>query len=264
MNTVTSADGTTIAYERHGSGPAVIFVEGAMCVRGSKADLAGLLESRFTVYRYDRRGRGDSGDSPDTMADPVGREVADLAAVIRQAGGSACLYGHSSGAALAMEAALRLDGAVTRLAMYEAPYDDDPANWARARQYMDELAKTLADGRPGDAVALFMAYVGMPAEQVAGMRRSQAWPGFEAIGPTLAYDHIGLLGERHEVPKEKAARVAVPTLVVSGDAGMPFMPVTARTLSQAIPHARLRILPGETHSVRPGAIAPVLTEFFAG
>jgi pimeloyl-ACP methyl ester carboxylesterase len=263
MNIVTSADGTKIAYEREGSGPALVIVEGAMCVRGTKADLASLLAPRFTVYRYDRRGRGDSGDSPDTRADPVGREVEDLAALIREAGGSACLYGHSSGAALAMEAALRLGGAVTKLAMYEAPYNDDPANWPRARQYMDELAKTLADGRPGDAVALFMAHVGTPAEQIAGLRQSPRWPAFEAIGPTLAYDHIGLLGDRHEVPTEKASRVGIPTLLVSGDAGMPFMPETARALSQAIPDAQLRILPGETHTVNPEVLAPVLTEFFA-
>jgi pimeloyl-ACP methyl ester carboxylesterase len=263
MNVVTSADGTKIAYDRQGAGPPLIIVDGALCARGSKESLADLLAPHFTVYRYDRRGRGDSGDSPDTRRDAPSREVEDLAALIKEAGGTGYLYGHSSGAALALEATLRLDGAVRKLAMYEVPYNDDPASHEGARRYIAELGETLADGRPGDAVALFMAYVGMPAEQVAGMRQSPGWAAFEAIGPTLAYDHIGLLGEHFEVPAGKAARVAVPTLLIYGEAGAPYMAETARTLSQAIPGARLRGLAGQTHDVDPQPLAPVLTEFFA-
>jgi pimeloyl-ACP methyl ester carboxylesterase len=108
-----------------------------------------------------------------------------------------------------------------------------------------------------------MAYVGMPAEQIDGMRQAPFWPAMEAIGPTLSYDHAGILGRDRSVPVRRAARVGMPALVLHGAAGLPFMAETARTLSQAIPHARLLTLAGQTHEVSPGVLAPVLAEFFA-
>jgi len=121
----------------------------------------------------------------------------------------------------------------------------------------------LAEGRRGDAVALFMRFVGTPAERVDGMRRAPFWPGMEAVAPTLAYDHAAILGEPWSVPADLAARVRVPALVISGDAGLTFMPDAARALSRAIPQGRLRMLAGQTHDVQPGVLAPVLVEFFA-
>ncbi len=264
MNVVHSADGTKIAYDREGEGPALIVVDGALCARSSnsKSELAGLLAPHVTVYSYDRRGRGDSGD---TLPYAVDREIEDIEALIDEAGGSASLYGHSSGGSLAMDATVKLGGGkVTKLAMYEPPYNDDPAAQQAWGEYITELTEALADGRPGDAVAAFMTLVGTPADHIEGMRKAPFWPGMEAIAPTLAYDHTAILGKDGAVPADQAARVPVPALVMYGEASFPFMAETARTLSQAMPQASLRALPGQTHEVAPEAVAPVLAEFLAG
>src|SRR5690348_467325 len=259
MNTLTSRDGTTIAYDRQGQGPALILVDGALTVHSSgSGELARLLSPRFTVYGYDRRGRGGSGDTPPYAVD---REIDDIEALIDRAGGPAFLYGHSSGGPLAMRAAVRLGRQVTGIAMYEPPYNNDPdaqESWSR---YLGQLRQALAEGRHGDAVALFMRFVGMPAEQLAGLRRAPSWPVMEAVAPTLAYDHAAIMGESWSVPAELAARVPVPALVMAGDAGLPFMASTAKALSQAIPQGRLRMLAGQTHAVDPAVLAPVLAEF---
>ena len=260
MNTVTSTDGTRIAYDTQGEGPAVILVDGALSTRQGKRDLAGLLAPRFTVYGYNRRGREDSGD---TRPYAVAREIEDLETLIDEAGGSACLYGHSSGGCLSLEATAQLGGKVRKLAMYEPPYNDDPAVRKPWATYIAQLTEALADDRRGDAVALFMRYVGMPDEQIAGMRQAPFWASLEAIAPTLAYDHTGILGPDLAVPAARAARVLTPTLVIAGGAGAPFMRVTAEALSKAMPQAELRTLDGQTHDVDQAVLAPVLAEFFA-
>jgi len=261
MKTVSSADGTKIAYDQQGDGPALILIDGAMNSRssGPKPELATLLSRHFTVYSYDRRGRGDSGD---TLPYAVDREIEDIEALIGDAGGTAYLFGHSSGACLALEATVKLGSKVTGLAMYDPPYDDDPAAGQAWREYIKHLTTALAEGRRGDAVALFMRYVGMPDGQIDGMRRTPFWPAAEAIAPTLGYDHAGVIGEDNSVPTGLAARVGVPALVIDGGASLPFMHDTARTLSQAMPHARRRTLEGQTHDINPGVLAPVLVEFF--
>ena len=260
MEAVMSKDGTSIGYDRLGEGPAVIIVDGALSTRGGKADLARLLSERFTVYSYDRRGRGDSGD---TQPYAVAREIEDIDALIDAAGGSAYLYGHSSGGCLAMDATVELRGKVGKLAMYEAPYNDDPVAQKAWGEYLTSLADLLAAGRRGDAVALFMALVGTPAAQIEGMRQAPFWAAMEAIAPTLAYDHTGIMGLHGSIPTELAARVRVPTLVISGTSGLPFMLGTAKTLSRTIPGAELRTLEGQAHDVRAEVLAPVLAEFFA-
>ena len=261
MNTLSSPDGTTIAYDEQGEGPALILVDGALTVHssGSGSELAKLLAPYFTVYGFDRRGRGESGD---TRPYAVGREIDDIEALIDRAGGSAFLYGHSSGGPLAMQAAIRLGSRVSKIAMYEPPYNNDPGAQESWSQYLRQLNQALAEGRRGDAVALFMRFVGTPAEQVARLRRAPFWPGMEAVAPTLAYDHAAILGEPWSVPTELAAHVSVPALVMAGDASLPFMPDAARALSQAIPRGQLRTLEGQTHEVNPAALAPVLVEFF--
>src|SRR5438445_5661420 len=187
MNTLKSKDGTTIAFDRQGDGPALILVDGALSTRssGSKPELAKLLAERFTVFSYDRRGRGNSGD---TKPYAVERELEDIDAVIDEAGGSAFVYGHSSGGCLALDATVALGHKVKKLAMYEAPYNDDPEAQKAWAEYLKNLTEALASDRPGDAVALFMAYVGMPAAQIEGMRQGPFWAGMEALAPTLASD----------------------------------------------------------------------------
>ena len=258
METVRSADGTTIAYDQAGHGPLLILVDGAMSARPSKSQLAGLLAEHFTVLSYDRRGRGDSGD---TQPYAVGREIEDIEALIDRHGPGACLYGHSSGGCLALDAAAELGPKVSRLAVYEAPYNDDPAFRQTWAQYLEQLNAALAANRRGDAVALFMRLVGTPADQVEAMRQAPFWPGMAAIAPTLAYDHAGVMGQDPSVPVDRAARLDVPALVMYGTASPLFMARTARTLSKALPHAELRALDGQDHNVDPALLAPVLTAF---
>ena len=195
MNKVISKDGTQIAYETKGSGPAVILVDGALCYRsfGPMPHLAELLAPRFTVYIYDRRGRGESGNSKPYA---IEREVEDIEALIKAAGGSAFVYGISSGACLALEAAIKLGDKIRKLAMYEPPYNSEEAARQAWREYRKKLAELLAAGRRGDAAALFMGFVGTPADQIDGMRQAPMWPMFEAVAPTLAYDAAAMGEDR--------------------------------------------------------------------
>ena len=262
MKTVTSKDGTTIAFDQSGQGPVVILVDGALQYRAfdqGMAPLMDLLSQHFTVIHYDRRGRGDSTDRQPYTLD---REIEDIETIIDELGESAFLYGISSGAALAMHAAVKLGDKVKKLAMYEAPYNDDAAAQQIWKDYTKKLAELLAADRKGDAVGHFMMLVGASAEDVEGIRQTPMWPLWESIAPTLAYDHIAALGEDGTVPVEQAARVSVPTLVMDGGASFPFMHTTAVTLAEAMPKGQHRTLDGQTHEVAAEAIAPVLIEFF--
>jgi pimeloyl-ACP methyl ester carboxylesterase len=263
MRTVTSKDGTRIAFDRTGDGPAVILVDGALQYRAfdqGMAQLADLLGQHFNVFHYDRRGRGDSTD---TQPYTVRREIEDIEALINEAGGPAYVFGISSGASLAMEAAVELGGKIKKLVLYEPPYNDDDNARQAWKEYTKGLKDLLAADRRGDAVALFMKYVGATDEQINGVRNTPMWPLFEAVAPTLAYDHIYILGEDASVPVERAAKVGVPTLIMTGGATFPFMHTTAMTLTKAIPSAQYRTLEGQTHEVSPEALAPVLAEFFS-
>lgn len=258
MTEVTSRDGTTIAFDRVGEGPALVLVDGAMCYRafGPMPPLAQVLAADFTVYTYDRRGRGESGD---TAPYAVAREVEDLEALIEAAGGAAYAYGISSGAALAMEATAS-GLAIMKLALYEPPYTAEGADIEGVKESNRQLNDLLAAGRRGDAVEFFMAGVGMPAEAVAGMRQSPTWPVFEGIAHTIAYD-FAVLGDG-TVPRERAANVAVPTLVADGGASPDLLRRPTKALAGAIPGAKYQTLEGQTHEVAPDAIATVLREFF--
>jgi pimeloyl-ACP methyl ester carboxylesterase len=162
-----------------------------------------------------------------------------------------------------LDATVKLGDKVKKLALYEVPYNNDRDARTAWGEYIKNLTEALGSDRRGDAIALFMAYVGMPAAQIEGMRHAPFWAGMEAVAPTLAYDHTGIMGNDGSIPTERAARVHVPTLVMNGGDGAPFMLETAKTLSQAIPVARLRTLDGQAHDVHPEALAPVLVEFFA-
>lgn len=262
MPTVISKDGTRIAYGKMGQGPAVILIDGALAVGSSGSSLAELMAPDFTVYFYDRRGRGDSTDAKPYAPE---KEVEDIEALMDRAGEPAFLYGSSSGGALALEAAFLLGGKVKKLALYEVPYDSSEAGVKAWRKYSAGLADLLAADRRGDAVALFMELVGMPEDGIEGMRKSPAWRSLEALAPTLAYDGA-ILGEDRIVPAGRAAMISVPTLVMDGAASresMPFMRATAQALAKAIPNARHQELQGQGHDVDPNVLAPVLTEFFA-
>jgi pimeloyl-ACP methyl ester carboxylesterase len=258
METVTSKDGTTIAFDRLGSGPPVVLVCGGSVDRTADAALAQELASDFTVFNYDRRGRGDSGD---TLPYAIEREVEDIDAVIEAAGGSAHLWGSSSGAVLALIAA-ESGVPATKLALWEPPFIPEGVPRPPEDQ-VTQYETMVAEGRRGDAVEYFMTKViGMPPEVVAGARTQPWWPATEALAPTLAYD-ARIMGD-YTIPRDLVASVKVPTLVVAGGADFPWMRQTAETLADALPDGEVRILEGQGHDVDPGVLAPVLSEFFNG
>jgi hypothetical protein len=179
MDKVSSSDGTTIAFDRLGAGPPVILVSGASTARAVHEPLAAVLATDFTVFNYDRRGRGDSGDTPPYE---IQREVEDLHAVLGAAGGAAAVFGNSSGAVLALHAAAA-GLPITKLALWEPPFMVDPDAAGRQRAYATQLAELLDAGRRGDAMVLFMRSIGVPEPMIAGMRNASMWPGMEAWPP---------------------------------------------------------------------------------
>ncbi|HZD69392.1 MAG TPA: alpha/beta hydrolase [Actinomycetes bacterium] len=259
METARSKDGTSIAYDRSGEGPPVVIVGGALQHRAAEAPLAALLAAEFTVFAYDHRGRGDSGDTPPYAVD---REVEDLDAIIAAAGGSACVYGSSSGANLAIVAAAQGLG-IAKLAVHEPNYLVDASRPPLPGNYVEHLNQLLPEGRRGDAVAYFLTTaVGLPAEFVAPMRDLPVWQAMEAAAPTLPYD--GAVVEGFALPTNRLAAVSVPTLVIAGEASAAWLRAGAQAAADALPNARCRTLEGQDHNVAAEAVAAVLREFFAG
>ncbi|MDO0911580.1 alpha/beta hydrolase [Streptomyces sp. DT2A-34] len=254
-----SADGTSLAYEISGDGPAVILVSGAMSTGGTVAPLAVPLADRFRVVAYDRRGRGESGD---TQPYAVEREVEDLAALIEAVGGEAALCGISSGGALVLEAAAS-GLPVRQVAVYEVPFADFLEGGAvQHSEYTAHLTEALAQGRRGDAVELFLRLTGMAEQMIRGARQSPMWAGMETVAPSLAYDNA-VMGDGL-VPRARLASITVPVLAVAGDASPAWMREASRAVAEAVPQGAYRSLEGQTHMVEPDVLGPVLAEFFGG
>lgn len=257
MNSVISKDDTNIMFDQMGEGAPVVLVCGGSVDRMSNAPLAALLSQNYTVYNYDRRGRGDSGD---TEPYAVEREVEDIEAVIQAAGGSAFLYGTSSGAALALIAAAS-ELNVSKLALWEPPYIIDDSRPKPPADTASIYRGFVAEGKRGDAVEYFMAkVVGLPPEFVAFARSQPWWSAQEAIAHTLAYDAT-IMGD-YSLPTEQAASVTVPTLVMAGGASWDWMKNSAQTLARTLPHGQYRTLEGQEHNVAPDVMASALKEFF--
>ncbi len=260
MQKVTSSDGTAIAYERIGDGPPLILVGGAFNDRRSPAagmPLAQELAPDFTVYAYDRRGRGDSGD---TLPYAVEREVEDLQALIGVAGGSAALFGHSSGAALALRAAAEVAG-VSRLAVFEPPFVAQGEGDSRNSDVAREIDRLVSDGKRGEAVELFQLSIGIPPEIVAQLRHAPFRPALEAIAHTLVYE-LAVLGSG-AVPAE-VQKIDAPTLVLVGGGSPEPLRVAGRTVADAVPGAQLHVIEGTDHSAGPELIAPPVRTFLTG
>ncbi|MFI9490278.1 MULTISPECIES: alpha/beta fold hydrolase [Streptomyces] len=256
MDKTLSRDGTPIAYRRRGDGPPVVLVGGALGTAADEEPLAALLEPRFTVFTYDRRGRGASGD---TGPYAVRREIEDLAAVVARAGERVSVFGMLSGGALALEAQAAGVPAL-RLAVFEPPYTPGPVGRAYKARCTAELHALLSAGDRAGAVALHLARTGVPEAVIARMRRAPLWAGLEAVAPTLVHDDA-LLGTG-EVPTGRFAAVTARTLVVTGGFSTARAHETTLALAAAIPRARHRTLTGQTRELAPHAIAPVLTDFF--
>ncbi|MFJ8444177.1 alpha/beta fold hydrolase [Kitasatospora griseola] len=256
---VTSADGTRIAYRAVGEGPAVVIVDGALCHRafGPSAGIADHLAAGHRVFSYDRRGRGESGPLDGYAPE---REIEDLAALVAAAGGSAALFGLSSGGALALRAAGAGIG-VERVAVYEPPFSTTEEQLARFVAYRTGVTQDIAADDRAAAVARFMAFVGMPEPMIDGMRQSPVWTVFESVAPTLATDTEVLDGAvGAPVPAERLAALTVPVLVLDGGLSPESLRDAARAAAAAA-NAEYRTLEGQTHEVAPEVLAPVLTEF---
>lgn len=263
MPRVISKDGTSIAFDRVGSGPPLILVDGALCYRafGPMGPLAQALASHFTVYTYDRRGRGESGNGRPYA---VEREIEDLDALVREAGGSAYAYGASSGGALALEAAKR-GVAITKVAVYEPPYITDDSIAPVPDDYASRLNAHVAAGRPGDAVKSFMRTVGAPGFFIAVMQLMPMWSKLKGVAPTLPYDFT-LMADGQKgtpFPPGKFAAVTIPALVMAGGKSAPWMKHSMQALASALPNARHLTLDGQTHMVKAKVQTPVLRDFFS-
>ncbi|WP_181449104.1 alpha/beta fold hydrolase [Nonomuraea aridisoli] len=255
-----SADGTVIAYDRYGSGPAVVLVHGAFTGRGHPltAGVAAGLAPWFTVYDYDRRGRGGSGD---TLPYAAEREVEDLAAVIESAGGAAMVFGGSSGAALALLAAAG-SSAITKLAVWEPPYHAGGGAPGLPFDFAEQLSSLVAAGRRGEAVERFMVEAAeAPPEAVAAMRAHPSWAEMEAVAHTLAYEAY-VLGPGNALPAGLLAAVTQPTLVLNGADSPGWMDRAGEAAAAAVPGAVRRVLEDQAHNVAPEALVPELLEFF--
>ncbi len=258
---VLSKDGTSIAFDRMGNGPPVILVDGALCYRGlgQSGQLAKVLAQHFTVFTYDRRGRGGSGD---TAPYAVEREVEDIAVLLSEAGGAAFVWGMSSGAVLALEAANRLSG-IKRLALYEAPFIVDDSRSTTEGDWV-RIGEAVAADRRSDAVKLFLKSVGAPAFLIALMRLMPMWSKLKAIAHTLPYDGAIVRDNQRgkALPANRWVSVTVPTLVMDGGKSPAWMRRANQSLAASLPNATYRTLEGQTHMLKPKAHAPMLVEFF--
>jgi hypothetical protein len=253
---VTSADGTSIAVQSRGEGPPVVLVVGAFNDRTSTDSLAAAMAPWATVHEYDRRGRGDSTDTPPYA---VAREVEDLAAVVAdvvtRSGQQPCGFGHSSGAALLLEAAAAGIG-LLRVAVHEPPY-----NPLVTAGVADELTALAAAGDADATVAAFLALTGAPPSAVDGMRAGPAWAHMLSYAPTLAYD-VRLCNDG-VAPVDRLTAVTVPTLVTAGSESAPWAQPAADAVAGAVPHGEARVLAGQGHGVADDVLAPLLRDFFS-
>jgi pimeloyl-ACP methyl ester carboxylesterase len=256
MTRVISTDGTAIAFDQAGAGPPVILIAGAFCSRSTTAPLAAALLDRFTTLNVDRRGRGDSGDT-DPYA--VEREIEDLNRLIAHAGGSAAVFGHSSGATLVLRAAAH-GLAITALLLYEPPFLVDGSREPLRPDFADRLASLVATGRRGDAVELYQIEgVGIPADHVASMRDAPFRPALEAIAHTLAYD-AQVVGDL-TFPTELIGAIQAPTLVIDGENSPPLLRTAAAALAATLPNGHRQTLPGQTHDISHEPTAAAIAQF---
>ena len=259
--TAVSDDGTPIAYDEFGTGSPLITVCGATADRALMRPTAEAFGQHFRAVAYDRRGRGDSGD---TAPYAVEREIEDLAAIIAEVGGGTVhLYGHSSGAGLALRAVVA-GLPVERLVLHEPPYSpDDPGAQEEARGWARHLADRLDRGEHAEAIAEFFRSVGAPEEVVDQVRSSPMWPGLVALAPTLAYDSAVMddLATGGVVPVDLARQVTQPALVLVGGESPPFMHEVGRRLADLLPAGSLQVLSGQEHVVDPELLTPVVVEF---
>ncbi|MEC5150488.1 alpha/beta hydrolase [Cryobacterium sp. GrIS_2_6] len=253
---VRSADGTRIAYDRLGSGDPVIVIGGAFNTRSSPYPLVTLLAEDVTVYTFDRRGKGES---PESGPYAVEREIEDLAALVAVAGGAAGVYGHSSGAILAIEAAAA-GVHITRLAVYEPPYTADPEHPAPADDL--GLQAALDAGDPAAAAELFLRITAMDDAAVRSITSAPFWPGLVYLAPTLPHE-LALTGDGLP-PRERLAAITAPTLALAGGRSPAWAARAALAVASCVADGKVLTVPGQDHAVDQAVLAPLLADFFLG
>lgn len=259
--TVTAVDGTELAVDFAGEGDPVVLIGGAFNDRTTVAGLAEQLAARFTVVTYDRRGRGASGDESQDYA--IADEVGDLAAVIAQAGGRAGVFGHSSGAILALEGAQH-GLPIERLAVYEPPYSAAPDQPLAAPEVYDRLKALVAAGEQEAAAELFLGeLIGLPEQGIAEMKAGPVWPFLVDKASSLPYDVL-LSAPWERLHPDRLSGIDLPVLAIHGERTAPGLAAATRAVAELIPGAALEVIPGEDHSIlqRPAVLAPLLTAFF--
>jgi pimeloyl-ACP methyl ester carboxylesterase len=258
--TTTSRDGTTIAYTKRGSGPPLIIVDGVFCYRenGPATELASLLAQHYTVFTYDRRGRGESTD---TAPYTVEREIDDLRAVVTEARATPFVLGISSGAALTLQAVASGVGA-KRIALYEPPYEaaGSPRRLEDARI---RLQSFISDGDRAGAVRFFMTGVfGAPRAFVFAMPflMPTAWKRNKLVVHTAPHD-LMILADR-SVLNERSSSIPVPTLVIGGEKSPKGLRDAVTVVGDALPNGTIRFLSGQDHNISGPVLVPVLFEYF--
>jgi pimeloyl-ACP methyl ester carboxylesterase len=256
LETVTSADGTTIAFEKSGEGPPVVIVGGGLNEKAMHGQLAADLSARFTVYNYDRRGRGGSTDTP-TDKYSIDREIEDLAAVIEATGEPSHVFANCTGGMIAVRAAAN-GVPMAKLAMYEPPFGGPKV----PDGYIEELNGLLAADRRTDAVALFLKWDALfTDEEIVYFKQHPIWPSFESMAPTTIYDSI-LSHDADRIPYEQLAAISVPTLVLCGKESIPWMIEMCRSLAAGFPQGQFVSMPTAGHLMDDTAGAILLTKFF--
>ena len=261
VETVVSKDGTTIAFDRYGEGPPLILVSGATATRAAETTFAQTISEHFTVFAYDRRGRVDSGD---TQPYAVEREIEDLEALIEEAGGSAFVFGHSSGGVLALRAAANgLE--IPKLAVYEPPFIVDDSRPPVPNDYVEHLDQLISEGRKGAALAYFMTTaVGTPEEFIEQIRSAPFWSMSESVAHTIPYDGRVMGGTMSGKPLSESPwdSIKIPTLVMDGGASEGWIRNGVRQLAEILPNSRRITLEGQDHGPADEVLAPALVEFF--
>ncbi len=263
METIISKDGTKIAYEKQGNGPAIILVSSAAADHKDAEQLAQQLSKHFTVYNYDRRGRGQSTDASEYA---VEREIEDIEALIAEAGGNSFLFGSSSGAVLALEASTKLGDKITNLFLYEPPFIIDNSRPRVPSDYVQRLNELIEEGRRSDAVEYFMSEaLGIPSEYLDHMKADPSWEVMESLAHTLAYDGM-IMGETQSGNPLPTNRwnVNVPTTIMIGENSEPYFHEAAKSLAELLPLAKYKTLPGQDHSavmMAPNVLANAVVKF---
>jgi pimeloyl-ACP methyl ester carboxylesterase len=266
MRKVISKDGTPIAFDQSGQGPAVILAASALSDRSDTVKLAKMLAEHFTVINYDRRGRGDSGD---TKPYAVEREIEDIEALIDEAGGSAFVFGSSSGAVLALEATTKLPAKIKKQALFEPPFIIDDSRPPMPEDLLGQVTQLVSADRRNDAVKLFFTKgMGIPTIAVTAMRLLMpGWSKRVGMAHTLPYDLTILAGTQagKPLPATRWVSATAPTLVLTGENSEAFFHNAARALADILPNAQHRILKGQNHGsvvMAPKVIASESVEFF--